>query len=362
MRVLIASDAWDPQVNGVVRSIDETRTALLGFGIDVELLTPCRFRTVPLPTYPEIRVALASSAAAARAIITGRPDAIHIATEGPIGFATRRACLDHGLAFTTSYHTRFPDYLRARTGIPVAWSYAWLRRFHSAAAATMVSTETLRSELVGRGFARLAKWSRGVDTALFRPEARAALDLEGPIFLYVGRLAVEKNVGAFLDLDLPGTKLVVGDGPARAALQARYPSAVFLGVRTGEDLARIYASADVFVFPSLTDTFGLVLLEALASGLPVAAFPVPGPVDVLGGADVGVLDHDLRRAALAALAIPRDRCREFALARSWTACAEEFVAHLAPTFGAGGVFRTRLPVRGAPAAMPPPIERGSLPR
>jgi glycosyltransferase involved in cell wall biosynthesis len=355
MRILVASDAWHPQVNGVVRSIDETRTALASLGISVELLTPCRFRTVPLPTYPEIRVALASSGAAARAIIGGRPDAIHIATEGPIGLATRRACLDHGLAFTTSYHTRFPDYLRARTGIPVSWSYAWLRRFHAAASVTMVSTETLRAELAGRGFARLATWSRGVDTALFRPEARAPLDLRRPVVLYVGRLAVEKNVRAFLGLDLPGSKVVVGDGPARASLEARHPSCLFLGVRTGEDLARIYASADVFVFPSLTDTFGLVLLEALASGLPVAAFPVPGPKDVLAGADVGVLDPDLRRAALAALAIPRDRCRAFALGRSWTACAEEFVAHLAPTFGSGGAVRPRTPARGARAALPPTI-------
>ncbi|MBV9079392.1 MAG: glycosyltransferase family 1 protein [Methylobacteriaceae bacterium] len=341
MRLLIATDAWHPQVNGVVRSLEETSSVLPEFGIEPELLTPSRFRTVPLPTYKEIRVALAHSLGVGRIIEAGRFDAIHIATEGPVGMATRRACLDRGLTFTTSYHTRFPEYLRARTALPLGISYAWLRRFHNAGAATMVSTASLRAELAGRGFNRLVAWSRGVDTNLFRPRARDALDLPGPIFLYVGRLAVEKNVGAFLGLDLPGTKVVVGDGPDRAALAARHPDAVFLGLKTGEELARIYAAADAFVFPSLTDTFGLVLLEALACGVPVAAFPVAGPVDVVGHAPVGVLDNDLRQAALAALAIPRDRCREFAVGRSWRKCAAEFTAHLAPTRGAASSATAR---------------------
>jgi glycosyltransferase involved in cell wall biosynthesis len=234
-----------------------------------------------------------------------------------------------GHTFTTSYHTRFPEYLRARAPIPLAWSYAWLRRFHNAGAVTMVSTESLAGELAERGFGRLKLWTRGVDTDLFRPQP-SVLDLPRPISLFVGRLAVEKNVAAFLSLDLPGTKVVVGDGPDRAALQSAFPGAVFMGLKTGEALARIYASADVFVFPSLTDTYGIVILEALASGLPVAAFPVAGPKDVLAGERVGILDADLRAATLAALEIPRQRCRDLALKRGWDRSAREFLAHIVP--------------------------------
>lgn len=330
MRLLVATDAWDPQVNGVVRSLQETARALEGLGVATEFLTPERFRTVPLPSYPEIRLALATSREVARILARGRVDSIHIATEGPIGIATRAACLRLGLAFTTSYHTRFPEYLRARAPIPLAWSYAWLRRFHNAGSVTMASTATLRDELAARGFRGLAIWSRGVDTDLFRPQPMPASDRRLPVFLYVGRLAPEKNLGAFLALDLPGRKVVVGDGPDRARLEAQHPDALFLGVRTGPDLARIYAGADVFVFPSLTDTYGIVLLEALACGVPVAAFDVAGPKDVLQAAGVGILGRDLRAAALSALRIPRQRCRDFALARSWQTSAREFLANLAP--------------------------------
>ena len=278
MKILIATDAWHPQINGVVRSLEQTATALTSLGVDTEFLTPAQFRSVPLPTYPEIRLALAQSSAVFAHVEAGAFDAVHIATEGPVGHAARRACRRNGLAFTTSYHTRFPEYLRARAPVPQKWTYAWLRRFHK----PVRRRRWWRRNRCGRssrsvGSSTSMLWSRGVDTDLFRPRAREALDLPRPIFLYVGRLAVEKNIEAFLDLDLPGTKVVVGDGPHRANLAARYREAVFLGARTGESLAGIYASADVFVFPSRTDTFGIVLLEALASGLPVAGFPVPGP-------------------------------------------------------------------------------------
>ena len=306
--------------------------------MEVEFLTPDRFVTVPLPSYPEIRVALAFARAAAAIIEGGRFDAVHIATEGPVGMAARRVCLRRHLAFTTSYHTRFPEYLRARVPVPDRWTYAWLRRFHNAGAATLVSTETLRRELSARGFKRLALWSRGVDTELFRPRSKSVLDLPRPIFLYVGRIAIEKNLEAFLALDLPGTKVIVGDGPARPELETRYPEAAFLGVRTGEALARVYASADVFVFPSLTDTYGIVLLEALASGLPIAAFPVAGPRDVVQETSVGVLDRNLRVAALAALTVPRAQCRAFALDHSWRRSAEQFLTGIIPLCGPSGSF------------------------
>lgn len=333
MRILVATDAWHPQVNGVVRSLEQTAAALGLLGVEMEFLTPLDFRTVPMPGYSEIRLAIASASAVAARLDGGRFDALHIATEGPVGLAARRLCVRRRLVFTTSYHTRFPEYLSTRAPVPEAWTYAWLRRFHNSGAATMVATAGLRDELAGRGFARLALWSRGVDTGLFRPRETTVLDLPRPIFLYVGRLAVEKNVEAFLALDLPGSKVVVGDGPHRPLLEARYPDATFLGVQTGEALAAIYASADVFVFPSRTDTYGIVLLEALASGLPVAAFPVPGPRDVIGSEPVAALDHDLRAAGLAALRIPRERCREFALARSWERSAREFLANIIPLEG-----------------------------
>jgi 1,2-diacylglycerol 3-alpha-glucosyltransferase/glucuronosyltransferase len=326
VKLLIATDAWRPQVNGVVRTLERTGEELTRFGVEVSMLTPGEFRTWPMPTYPEIRLARAMPGTIGAAAAAMRPDAVHIATEGPVGYGVRRWCVSTGRPFTTSFHTRFPEYLSARAPIPQRWSYAVLRRFHNAGRACMVATESLRRELAARGFENLVPWTRGVDSTLFRPrEGAPALDLPGPIFLFVGRVAVEKNIGAFLALDLPGSKVVVGDGPALPSLKEAHPEAHFLGVRTGEALAEVYAAADVFVFPSRTDTFGIVLLEALAAGVPVAAYPVPGPADVVGGTDVGVVSEDLRAAALAALDIPRERCRTFALARSWEASARQFL-------------------------------------
>jgi glycosyltransferase involved in cell wall biosynthesis len=327
VRLLIATDAWRPQVNGVVRTLERTGEQLARLGVEVTVLSPSDFRTWPMPTYPEIRLARALPKTIAAAAAAARPDAVHIATEGPIGFAVRRWCLATGRPFTTSFHTRFPEYLSARAPVPERLTYALLRRFHNAGRACMVATESLRNELAARGFEHLVPWTRGVDSGLFRPR-ESALDLPRPVFLFVGRVAVEKNIGAFLALDLPGSKVVVGDGPALPGLKAAHPEAHFLGMRTGEALAEAYAGADVFVFPSRTDTFGIVLLEALAAGVPVAAYPVPGPADVIGGSGVGVLDEDLRLAALAALSIPREECRAFALKRSWEASARQFLDNI----------------------------------
>ena len=327
-RLLIATDAWRPQVNGVVRSIERLVQDLPQYGVETTVLSPTLFRTVPLPTYSEIRLALAWPSTIGRHVSEIDPDMIHIATEGPIGYAVRRWCIRNGRRFTTSYHTRFPEYIAKRVPVPLSWSYGFLRRFHNAGNGCMVATETLRKELARHGFRNLMFWTRGVDGELFRPRPDATLDLPGPVFLYVGRVAIEKNLRAFLDLDLPGSKVIVGDGPDTTRLKADYPDAHFLGVMIGEELAHAYAAADVFVFPSRTDTFGMVLLEALASGLPVAAFPVPGPLDVIGDAPVGVLDEDLRAAALAALEIPRERCRAFALQRTWEASARQFLGNL----------------------------------
>ncbi|KQO72813.1 alpha-mannosyltransferase [Methylobacterium sp. Leaf87] len=339
MRLLIATDAWHPQVNGVVRSLEHMAAAGASLGIDTVFLTHADFVSVPLPGYPEIRLSCATRAAVARRWDGLRPTHVHIATEGTVGYATRRYCLGHRRPFTTSYHTRFPEYLAARAPVPESWSYAWLRRFHGAASGTMVSTPSLERDLAARGFTNLMRWTRGVDTDLFRPDAGAPDPLAGlprPIFLFVGRLAVEKNIAAFLSLDLPGSKVVVGDGPDRARLAALAPDAHFLGTRTGAALAAVYAAADVFVFPSLTDTFGIVLLEALACGVPVAAYPVTGPLDVIGGTDAGVLDPDLRKAALAALTIPRDRCRAQALRYTWAESARQFYANIAAAHGTAG--------------------------
>lgn len=324
MRILIATDAWHPQINGVVRSIEALATEARHVGAKVDFLTPDGFRSIAMPTYPDIRLAFVTPATIERRIAQAAPEHIHIATEGPIGLATRRACLRAGRLFTTSYHTSFPDYLAARAPIPRAWSYAWLRWFHNAGAGVMVSTPSVARELRARGFKTVMRWSRGVDHEMFRPRTDSVLDLPRPIFLYVGRVAVEKNVEAFLALSLPGTKVVAGDGPARTMLEQRYPNAKFLGMQTGEDLARIYASADVFVFPSRTDTFGIVLLEALASGLPIAAYPVQGPNDVIGGSDVGVLDEDLGFACRQALGVPRERARAFSLNYTWAESARQF--------------------------------------
>jgi len=332
MKILVATDAWHPQVNGVVRTLSHVAREARGLGAEIKFLAPSEFCTVPMPSYPEIRLSLVSAGMVERRLDVIKPDAIHIATEGPLGHAMRRVCLRRGLPFTTSFHTRFPDYIAERVPLAARWSsdltWAWLRRFHAPATVVMAATPTLAQELTDRRFRNVKIWTRGVDAELFRPRENATLDLPRPIFLSVGRVAVEKNLEAFLRLDLPGTKVVVGDGPARAALARQYPDAKFLGAKQGEALAEVYAAADVFVFPSRTDTFGLVLLEALASGVPVAAFPAAAPRDVIGQARVGALDEDLRRACLEALELSRDDCREFALKMTWAESAKLFLAHV----------------------------------
>lgn len=327
-------------MNGVVRTLSTTTDELRAMGHTVEVVGPDRFRTVPLPSYPDIRIALFPRRKLGRIIESFQPDALHIATEGPLGFAARAWALRRGCAFTTAFHTRFPEYMHARIGVPPDWIYAALLRFHSAGQGVMVATASLCAELEQRGFSRIRTWSRGVDLQQFRPELRAEADpeladLPRPLFLYVGRVAVEKNIRAFLDLDLPGAKAVVGDGPQLEELRRDYPAVRFTGARHGEALARAYAQGDVFVFPSLTDTFGLVILEALACGTPVAAFPVTGPKDVLADPDglIGATDSDLRVAALAALSAERAACRAHAERFSWRACAETFLSHLVPLGG-----------------------------
>jgi glycosyltransferase involved in cell wall biosynthesis len=327
MRILVATDAWHPQVNGVVRTLTMMAEAAKTFGVEVSFLTPQSFRTVALPSYPDLRVALPYQAKIARLIADARPDSIHIATEGPIGLLVRRYCRKHRFPFTTSFHTRFPEYISARLPVPESWIWAALRRFHGASQAVMAATPALALELRARGFRNVVLWPRGVDASQFHPRP-ADLGLPRPVFICVGRVAVEKNLEAFLDLDLPGSKVIVGDGPALTALARKYPQAVFLGSRQGEALAQAYAAADVFVFPSRTDTFGLVLLEALASGLPVAAFPVTGPRDVIGTAPVGVLNEDLREACLSALKISPQACLEFAARHTWEASARVFVENI----------------------------------
>ena len=315
MRVLVATDAWHPQVNGVVRTYERLAQEAPKLGFEVIFLAPSLFRTLPCPTYPEIRLALVT------------PGAINIATEGPIGFMTRHYCRKTRRPFTTSYHTRFPEYVSARLPVPEDWCYSLQRRFHNGAAGTFVAAPSVAAELKARGFERLMLWSRGVDTELFRPR-NVRLFGDESVFLYVGRIAVEKNIKAFLDLDLPGRKVLVGGGPQAAELERLYPDALFAGPMHGEELAQAYASADVFVFPSLTDTFGLVLLEALASGVPVAAYPASGPRDVLTDPRVGVLSSDLREAALRALRLDRGAAREHALLYSWENSARQFMDNM----------------------------------
>jgi glycosyltransferase involved in cell wall biosynthesis len=328
MRILIATDAWHPQVNGVVRTLTSLARAATSLDADISFLTPDGFPSLPLPTYPGLRIALPNRGEIIRRIEQASPEAIHIATEGPIGWAVRGYCLREKLAFTTSYTTRFPEYVAVRTGIPSGLGYAALRHFHGPSSTIMVATASLKEELAGRGFRRLGFWTRGVDTALFTPEDPVALDLPRPVFLTMGRVAVEKNLEAFLALNLPGSKVVVGDGPQRAALEQKYPAAKFLGEKKGRELSAHLAAADVFVFPSLTDTFGVVQLEALACGTPVAAFPVTGPLDVIAGHPVGAIDSDLRSACLHALTMSRQACRNFALERSWENSARQFIGNL----------------------------------
>lgn len=329
MKLLVVTDAWAPQVNGVVRTLEMLGNDLAAMGHDVAYATPEGRFTLPLPSYPEIRMAMFPRKSLENMIDTFQPDAIHIATEGTLGLSARAICCKRKIPFTTSFHTRFPEYVRVRLPfVPEALLYRFLRWFHSPATAMMVATPSLKAELEGHGFNNLKLWSRGVDVETFRPVEGAKLPYEGPIWLYVGRVSVEKNLAAFLQLDLPGTKLVIGDGPNRSALERQFPKAHFLGAKTGTELVRHYAASDVFVFPSRTDTFGLVMLEALACGVPVAAFPVQGPRDVVGDAAIACLDEDLGRACRKALTIPRDACRAFALNRSWRACTEQFLSNL----------------------------------
>ncbi|WP_332687885.1 glycosyltransferase family 4 protein [Devosia sp.] len=330
-RILIVTDAWRPQINGVVRTLESVGRELSAAGHEVAFLTPERFWTLPVPTYPEVRISIASLGAVSRHIEAVEPHHIHIATEGPLGLLARQYCLNRGLGFTTSFHTRFPEYLAMRVPVPQDWSYGYLRWFHAAAARTMVPTPSLRDELLARGFADLHLWSRGVDGARFRPGAKTQFhDLHGPHLLYVGRVAAEKNVEAFLDLDVVGTKIVVGDGPDCARLMKAHPHAVFLGYRHGEELGELYRSADVLVFPSLTDTFGNVITEALASGTPVAAFPVTGPRDVLSDPKAGALDNDLGVAVTRALKLDRADARAHGERFTWAASAAQFLGALEP--------------------------------
>jgi 1,2-diacylglycerol 3-alpha-glucosyltransferase/glucuronosyltransferase len=333
---LIVTDAWAPQVNGVVRTLTTVVNELRTMGHMVEVIGPDQFRTIPCPTYSDIPLAMFPRRRLVRLIEAFQPDAMHISTEGPLGMAARSWAKRNGFHFTTAFHTRFAEYIQARTGMPVGPIYAWMRRFHSAGEGIMVATQSLRDELSKRGFRNIRSWSRGVDLDLFKPEPREDWDLPRPVFLYVGRVAVEKNIGAFLDLDLPGSKVVVGAGPILPTLQRDYPNVRFTGPRYGAALARAYAGADVFVFPSLTDTFGLVMLEALACGTPVAAFPVTGPIDVFAEAQgkIGAVSADLRAAALEALTADRDACRAHAERYSWRACAETFLSYLVPIAGA----------------------------
>ncbi len=338
MRIMLVTDAWEPQVNGVVRTLTRVVRELKDLGHQVEVISPDQFKTFPLPTYPEIKVALAAHEPVQERFKAFEPEAIHIATEGPLGLAARRICVEWKLPFTTSYHTRFPEYVSARLPLPLAAGYAYMKWFHKPSGRLMVATPTMRDELERHGFRNISSWSRGVDTVAFHPRADGEPDVyEGlarPIFLSVGRVAVEKNIEAFLGLDLPGTKVVVGDGPQRDELIEKYPNVVFTGAKFGEELAAHFACADVFVFPSLTDTFGLVILEAMATGTPVAAYPAPGPIDIIPHSGAGVLassaTEGLREACLECLKLDRKAVRAFAEGFSWTSCAEDFVKNLQP--------------------------------
>ncbi len=330
VKILIVTDAWEPQVNGVVRTLKTTAGELRTLGHEVRFLTPLDFRTLPCPTYPEIRLSLFPQAGANRVMREFDPDVLHIATEGPLGMAARRFALRNDFPFTTAYHTRFPEYVQARFRLPLAWSYAWLRRFHGAGRAVMAPTQVVVDDLVANGFENVRLWSRGVDTSIFRPQPSRRLDRAPPNYLYVGRVAVEKNVEASLELDLPGSKWVVGTGPAIDGIKARFPNVNYLGLLDREELAQVYAAADVFVFPSKTDTFGLVLLEAMACGLPVAAYPVTGPRDVIGDSRAGVLHEDLRTACLEALKLDRQDAVARAGLFTWRAATQQFLSHLHP--------------------------------
>jgi glycosyltransferase involved in cell wall biosynthesis len=332
MRIAIATDAWTPQINGVVTTLLRTRAELVALGHEVLMITSEGRRTVPCPTYPEIRLALFQGRKVAHELEQFSPDCIHIATEGPLGFAARRYCMKRRLPFTTSYHTQFPEYIRARVPIPVRLSFAFLHWYHGPARKTLVPTRSIKKMLEAKGFNNVEIWSRGVDTVLFNPVDKVDFRGRRPVWINVGRISVEKNIEQFLRLDLPGSKVVIGDGPDRARLEHKYPDCRFLGYKFGAELSAHLAAADVFVFPSRTDTFGLVMLEAMACSLPIAALPVTGPVDVVREGVTGVLDDDLERACLAALQIDRDACRCFAESRTWRRSTEQFLAQLARQF------------------------------
>ena len=328
MRLLLISDAWFPQVNGVVRALSTVCRHLEERGHETIVLGPDRFRNVPAPTYPEIRLALATPRSVGRIIDETDPDAVHISTEGPLGLNARYCLKRRGMPFTTSFHTLFPQYLELRFHIPASWTFAGLRRFHSGAAVTMYNTPSMREMLEAHGFTNLVQWIRGVDTDLFRPIPPVPLDLPRPIQIYVGRIAVEKSIEDFLRADTPGSKLLVGDGPQRQELEEKYPDACFVGVKQGEELVAHYCAADVFVFPSRTDTLGLVNLEAMACGIPVAAYPVQGPKDVVEDSGAGVLDEDLAVAIRAAIGIDPEICRARALEHTWENSARQFETNL----------------------------------
>ena len=332
LKIVIATDAWKPQLNGVVRTLETLGDILTSFGNDVRYITPNEFKSVPLPSYPEIRLSILPNRRVAKIINDFQPDAIHIATEGPLGRAARRFCKRRGYPYTTSFHTRFPEYAAERWAVPISWGYAVLKDFHKDGEAMMVATPGLMDELSGRGFTKMRLWARGVDLKAFRPGDRSFLDhLKRPIFLYVGRLAVEKSIEDFVALDLPGTRLVVGDGPQRAELEGKFPDAVFVGPKFGDELTKYYQASDVFVFPSRTDTFGLVNVEALACGVPVAAYPVRGPLEILDGAPKGCgsLNEDLKAACLEAYKNRNpEECRRHAEKFSWDAATRQFIANL----------------------------------
>ena len=344
MKILIVTDAWPPVTSGVVRTYQTTIRHLKTMGHQIDLITPEQFFTVRCPTDNQQRLALYAGRKTGRLIEAAQPDAIHVATEGPLGLAGRNWCVKHSVPFTTSYTTKLPEYFRARGKIPTPWTYAVMRWFHQPAAGVMVSTPTLHNELVQRGFKNLMRWGRGVDLKLFRPQPKDFLSAPRPILMYVGRVAVEKNLEKFLRLDSPGTKYVVGDGPQLKHLSRKYPDARFVGDMQGEELARYYAAADVFVFPSRTDTFGLVNLESMACGVPVAAYPVTGPIDVIQDGVTGALDEDLAKAAWRALRIDPKACRERALRSGWDVSTRQFESNLVPCRDlSAGQFRLAQP-------------------
>ena len=340
MRIAILTDAWFPQVNGVVRTLNKTIGILEGWGHEILCINPQYFKTFPMPTYPDIPISIAPYRKVKKLLDAFEPVAIHISTEGPVGWAGRRYCLKNAFPYTSTYHTRFPEYVRLRAPIPLALSYAFVRKFHGKAVHTMVTTPSMKRALEARGFKNLQFWSRGVDIEHFRPRSESAFDLARPVFLYLGRVAVEKNIKDFLCLDLPGTKVVIGDGPARSELEKEFPETRFLGYRENGELAGLLASADVMVFPSRTDTFGLVMLEAMASGVPVAAYPVEGPVDVIQNGVNGWIDEDLALAARKALEVDRQTCRKFAEAHSWETCTRQFLSLITPNHQVDGTMES----------------------